>query len=93
LRLYKKNVRRFRSIYVPHLCSYLMCYFWEKYSAWSEGQLPPAFNRRVWNAYWRETRYSNDKLKNRLGWKPRIASAEAFARYFESCRHKERNGW
>jgi nucleoside-diphosphate-sugar epimerase len=53
LDLYKKNVRRFRSIYVPHFISYLLCFLWEKYSSWSKGQLPPAFNRRVWHAFWK----------------------------------------
>ncbi len=31
LRLYKKNVRKFRSVYVPHALSYLFCLLWEKY--------------------------------------------------------------
>jgi hypothetical protein len=26
--------------------SYFLCYLWEKYSQWSEGQLPPTFNQR-----------------------------------------------
>ena len=46
LRLYKRQVRGFRSVYVPHIISYMLCGMWERYSAWSEGQLPPAFNRR-----------------------------------------------
>ena len=58
LRLYKKNVRRFKSFYVPHVVSHALCYLWEKYSEWSEGQLPPVFNRRRWYANWKKTRYS-----------------------------------
>src|SRR2546430_15845682 len=50
LRLYKRNVKHFRSLYLPHPLSYLLCFLWEKYSAWSEGQLPPAFNRSVWRS-------------------------------------------
>lgn len=88
LELYKRNVRRFRSIYVPHLVSYALCGMWEWYSRWSEGQLPPTFNRRSWRAYWQRTRYSNDKLKTTLGWKQRVATPEALQRYFESCREK-----
>src|SRR5439155_575686 len=65
LRLYKRHVRRFTSIYVPHLVSYALCALWEKYSYWSEGQLPPAWNRRTWNAYWKKTRYSNARVKTR----------------------------
>jgi len=36
LRLYKRNAKCFRSIYIPHALSYLLCYLWEKYSAWSQ---------------------------------------------------------
>jgi nucleoside-diphosphate-sugar epimerase len=87
LRLYKENVRRFKSIYLPHFVSYLLCYVWERYSAWSEGQLPPVFNRRRWHGYWKKTRYSNMKLKTRLNWKPKISTAEGLKRYFEAGRN------
>ena len=46
LRLYKRNVKSFPSLYVPHFLNYALCYLWEKYSSWSEQQLPPAFNRQ-----------------------------------------------
>ena len=36
LHMYKKNVKRFTSLYVPHLVSYALCCVWEWYSAWSE---------------------------------------------------------
>jgi nucleoside-diphosphate-sugar epimerase len=85
LRMYKKNVKGFKSIYVPHAVSYGFCYLWEKYSRWSEGQLPPAFNRRRWHAYWKKTRYSNEKLKTRLGWEPKVPTAEGLRRFFQSC--------
>jgi nucleoside-diphosphate-sugar epimerase len=84
LRLYKKHVKNFRSIYVPHVVSHALCYFWEKYSAWSYAQLPPDFNRRKWHANWKKTRYSNEKLKSKLGWTPRVPTAEGLRRYFES---------
>src|SRR5256712_7070187 len=35
LRLYKQNVRSFRSIPVPRVASYVLCALWEKYSSWS----------------------------------------------------------
>ncbi len=85
LRQYKKNIRTFRSIYVPHIGSCVICALWEKYSKWSQGQLPPVFNRRRWFSEWRATRYSNQKLKMRLGWLPRVPTAEAMQRYFRSC--------
>lgn len=86
LRWYKRDVRRFKSIYVPHFASHLLCYLWEKYSDWSKGQLPPAFNRKRWHAEWKRTRYSNAKLKAKLGWTPRVSTAEGMRRFFESCR-------
>jgi nucleoside-diphosphate-sugar epimerase len=87
LRLYKRNVKSFRSLYVPHVLSYAFCYLWEKYSTWSVEQLPPAFNRRKWHAYWKKTRYSNEKLKIRVGWTPKVRTEEGLRRFFESCRN------
>jgi nucleoside-diphosphate-sugar epimerase len=88
LRLYKRNVKGFRSIYVPHFLSYALCYLWEKYSTWSDEQLPPAFNRRRWHAYWKGTRYSNEKIKKRLGWSPRVRTEDGLRQFFESCRNR-----
>lgn len=87
LRLYKKNVRSFRSVYVPHAVSFALCYFWEKYHFWSKAQLPLAYNRRSWHAYWKKSRYSNKKLRS-LGWTPQVSTSEALEQYFESCRKK-----
>lgn len=86
LRQYKRNVKRFRSLYLPHFGSYLFCYFWERYSAWSQGQLEPVFNRSLWRNHWKKTRYSNQKLKTRLGWLPTVSTQDALNRYFQACR-------
>lgn len=88
LRLYKREVRRFRSVYVPHVISYLLCALWERYSAWSKGQLPPAFNRARWYANWKKTYYSNAKLKSRVGWAPKVSTADGLKQYFEACRNR-----
>jgi nucleoside-diphosphate-sugar epimerase len=88
LRLYKRKVRRFRSLYVPHFARYTLCVLWERYSRWSQEQLPPLFNRRRWYENWKTTRYINAKLKARLGWSQRVPTAEGLARYFEACRRK-----
>ncbi|HET6888774.1 MAG TPA: NAD-dependent epimerase/dehydratase family protein [Candidatus Udaeobacter sp.] len=76
LKTYKVS-RRFRSVSVPYWVAYSACYAWEKYSKWSKGQLPPAFNRRRCVANWKSQRYSNEKLKTRLGWKPRVPMKQA----------------
>lgn len=86
LRLYKHHVRPFRSILVPRSLSYVLCALWERYSAWSAGQLPPVFNRRAWHAYWKGSQYTNAKAKRLLGWRPRITTAEGLQRYFDYCR-------
>jgi nucleoside-diphosphate-sugar epimerase len=91
LNLYKRNVRKFTSLYIPHTVSYALCYLWEKYSTWSQGQLPQAFNRKKWHAYWRKTTYSNEKLKSRLGWTPQVSMAEGLRRHFDSCRYVKRH--
>jgi nucleoside-diphosphate-sugar epimerase len=88
LRLYKANVRRFRSVYVPHAVSYGLSWLWEAYSRRSQNQLPAVYNRLVWHTYWKRTRYSNAQLKQRLGWKPAVPTAEALQRYFASCRER-----
>lgn len=82
LRSFKKNAGHFNSIYIPHLISYAVCCLWEKYSHWSQGQLPLVFNRKRWHTEWKKTRYSNEKLKTRLGWTPRVSTAEGMRRYF-----------
>jgi nucleoside-diphosphate-sugar epimerase len=90
LRRYKRDVRRFRSLYVPHAASYLLSTLWEKYSRWSEGQLPPVYNRSQWRAYWRKTRYSNTKLKA-VGWTPIVPTHDAMRTFFSACRTTERH--
>jgi nucleoside-diphosphate-sugar epimerase len=86
LKKFKQQVGHFSSIYIPHAASYALCFLWEKYSSWSQGQLPPAYNRQQWTTSWKKTRYPNEKIKSRLGWSPRISTAEGLEQYFENCR-------
>jgi nucleoside-diphosphate-sugar epimerase len=83
LRMYKKKVRRFRSISVPYPAWYFFCLLWEKYSVWSEGQLPPAFNRRRCIAGWKRMGFSNRKAKEMLKWKQKVSTRDALLDYFE----------
>jgi len=92
LRMYKKGVRHFQSVYIPKFVSYLLCYLWEKYSEWSQGQLPPVFNRMRWSNDWKGNTYSNKKLKKLLGWSPKVPLEEGARQYFEFCRtDRDRN--
>jgi len=83
LRLYKKNVGDFPSIYLAKSISFLLSYFWERYSNWSKGQLPPSFNRNKWESYWKGNRYNNKKLHELLGWHPVVGLHDALKKYFE----------
>jgi nucleoside-diphosphate-sugar epimerase len=76
-----KKAKRFRSIRVPYWLAYAASFFWEKYSKWSNGQLPPVFNTRRCAAEWKNQRYSNEKLKARLGWRPRISMNQAMGAF------------
>jgi nucleoside-diphosphate-sugar epimerase len=87
LEAYRKSVKPFFSLRIPYFLAYGMSLLWEKYSKWSKGQLPPAFNRRRCAAEWKGNRYSNQKLRQRLGWKPKVNMEEAMASFlsqFES---------
>lgn len=86
LDMYKKKVKHFPSLYIPHFLSYLFCLSWEKYSSWSAGQLPPIFNRKEWAASWKPTSYSNTKIKNLLGWTPKVSTRDGLEQYFASMR-------
>jgi nucleoside-diphosphate-sugar epimerase len=89
LRAYKRRVKRFFSISLPHPVTKFACALWENYSKRSGGQLPPVFNVRRCAAEWKGNRYSNQKLKDRLGWKPRVPmeqAMEAFLAQFEPNR-------
>jgi nucleoside-diphosphate-sugar epimerase len=90
LRLYKKHVHRFRSIYVPYWLFRMFCRAWERYSYWSGNQLPPAFNRRKCAALWKGNTYPNQRLKDSLGWSPRITFDQAATEYFTHLRESRR---
>jgi nucleoside-diphosphate-sugar epimerase len=77
---FNKN-RKYFLVCIPYVLAYLLCLLWEKYSAWSGNQLPPVFNRRRCAAEWKRCRYSNEKLRERLDWKPRITLAQAMAAF------------
>jgi nucleoside-diphosphate-sugar epimerase len=83
LRSFKKQARDFRSLRVPYLLFYASSWLWEKYSTWSQGQLPPAFNRQLSTIYYRGNRYSNEKAKRLLGWQPKVGTTEGIRRHCE----------
>ncbi len=83
----RKKADPLRSIRIPYFLAYVLCLLWEKYSKWSKNQLPPAFNRRRCAAEWKGNRYPNQKLRERLQWKPRVPldqAMKAFLAQFET---------
>ena len=76
-----KVAKPFRSVRVPYWLAYGACFLWEKYSKWSKGQLPPVFNTRRCAAEWKNQRYSNQKVKARLGWRPRVPMNQAMGAF------------
>jgi nucleoside-diphosphate-sugar epimerase len=80
---YKKKAKLSFSISLPYFATYAFCRLWEKYCEWSKGQLPPAFNCRRCRAEWGGNRYSNWKLKERLGWEPRVNMETAMAAFLQ----------
>ena len=80
LRAYRKRTSSF-SVSIPYPLTYSLCWLWEKYSVLSKNQLPPVFNRRRCAAEWKGNCYSNEKLKQRLGWSPKVNIKDAMASF------------
>jgi nucleoside-diphosphate-sugar epimerase len=83
-----KGVKKLFSVPVPYFIARAMCGVWENYSKSSKGQLPPVFNRRRCSAEWKGNRFSNEKLRQKLGWKPRVKmddAMKAFLGQFQKC--------
>jgi nucleoside-diphosphate-sugar epimerase len=81
LRAYKQKVKPFFCVRVPFFAANAMSRLWENFSKRRHGQLPPVFNRRRAAAEWKGNRYSNQKLHDRLGWKPRVKMSDAMAAF------------
>jgi len=81
LKAYKRRVKPFFSVRMPYVMAYGFCRLWEEYSRRSQGQLPPVFNRRRCAAEWKGNRFSNQKIRQALGWTPRIGMKDAMASF------------
>jgi 2-alkyl-3-oxoalkanoate reductase len=88
---YKKRVKPFFSLRLPYRMAYAFSALWESYSKRSQGQLPPAFNRRRCAAEWKGNRFSNARLRERLGWSPKVGMAEALSAFLAQFPAKSRS--
>jgi nucleoside-diphosphate-sugar epimerase len=87
----RKTAKHFFSISIPYPLAYLGCRLWENYSKRSQGQLPPVFNRRRAAAEWKGNRYSNQKLHERLAWKPRVNMQNAMSSFLAQFNNESAN--
>ena len=88
LRAYKRKVGGFFSLHLPYFGAHLLSAIWEEYSRRSQGQLPPAFNRRRCAAEWRGNQFPNRKIRQRLGWKPRVGVVDAMGLFLNQFEGK-----
>ena len=77
----RKSAKPFFSVWIPYPLTYLGSVLWENYSKKSGGQLPPVFNRRRCAAEWQGNRYTNQKLREQLGWQQKTSLTEALKQY------------
>jgi nucleoside-diphosphate-sugar epimerase len=87
LSAWKRKTGKWFSVRVPYFVAWWMNCWWEDFSKRRKGQLPPAFNRRRCAADWKGNRFTNQKLKTKLGWAPRVRMNDAmntFLGQFES---------
>jgi nucleoside-diphosphate-sugar epimerase len=88
LRAYKSRSPGFSSVRVPYFLAHGLSVLWENYSKFSKGQVPPVFNRRRCAAEWKQTRFSNQKLRDSLGWKPKVGMEKAMALFLSQFNHR-----
>ena len=75
LKRYRALGNRLRVIGIPQFAIGWLAWLNERYSAWSEEQIPAVLTRHRVQAMWKPLRYSNEKAKRLLGWKPDIVPA------------------
>jgi nucleoside-diphosphate-sugar epimerase len=81
LQAWRRRCGKRFSLPLPYFLAWWLCCLWEDFSRRRKGQLPPAFNRRRCAAEWKGNRYTNRRLKECLGWRPRVGLDEAMAAF------------
>jgi nucleoside-diphosphate-sugar epimerase len=80
LGMYRHAGRRVKSVWIPQCTIGPLSSLYERYSRWSQGQLPAVITRYRTESMWKPLRFTNAKAKQRLKWSPHLAFAEAFQR-------------
>lgn len=90
LRAYRRRVGGFFCVPFPYVAAYGLCSVCE-FCRKGSARVPATFNRRHCAAEWKGNRFSNRKLHDGLGWKPRVPmkdAMEAFLDQFTSDREQ-----
>ena len=80
LRKLRRAGQGVRSLWVPRPLIGPLSSVYEWYSRWSQGQLPGVITRYRSDSMWKKLRYTNEKAKTKLGWRPQVSFDEAFTR-------------
>ena len=80
LRKLRRAGQGVRSLWVPRPMIGPLSSVYEWYSSWSQGQLPGVITRYRSDSMWKKLKYTNEKAKAQLGWRPLVTFDEAFAR-------------
>lgn len=91
LKLYKKYVFNFRSIYVPYYLFYWFSIIFEKFAKKSHYYIPPNINKRKTAFFWKGNIYPNHKLKKLLSWKQKVSFEDGSKLYFRYMKNKIKN--
>lgn len=80
LGMYGSAGRCVKSLWIPQCTIGPLSSLYERYSRWSEGQLPAVITRYRTDSMWKPLRFTNAKARQRLKWSPHLSFAEAFER-------------
>lgn len=80
VRKMRRAGKKVRSLWVPRPLIGPLSSIYEWYSRWSQGQLPGVITRYRSDSMWKKLKYSNEKAKTQLGWRPHVTFDEAFER-------------
>lgn len=80
IRRFRQSGRRLRVVGVPQFAIPWLAWLNEKYSRWTEGQIPEVLSRHRIHAMWKPLRYTNEKARRMLGWSPDVDLETAFER-------------
>jgi nucleoside-diphosphate-sugar epimerase len=86
LSLYVKKTNRIKAIKVPYSFFWVFSWFINKYSRYSNGQIPPVLSPYKTASTWKGNRFDNSKLKKVLGWIQRVSTKEGLERHFDHCK-------